>query len=173
MLEIVVPYRRRAAKSRIALPEDAREALAEAMLTDVLEACSAVAPVRIADGDGQAAAVEAVLPADGVVLVVNADLPCATEADVRLLVAAVPERGLALVEAMDGTTNALALSSPALFRPLYGPGSAARFSALGAVAAAIPNLRDDVDTLDDLERLNGRLGRHTRAALAAVRAAAR
>jgi 2-phospho-L-lactate guanylyltransferase len=107
------------------------------------------------------------------VLVVNADLPCATEADVRALAAALPDQGVALVEAADGTTNALALSSGDLFRPLYGPGSAARFRALGAVAASIPNLRDDVDTVDDLERLHDRLGRHTRAALNDLKACAR
>ena len=35
-----------------------------------------------------------------------------------------------------------------------------------------PNLVDDVDTLDDLERLHDRLGRHTLGALEALRAGA-
>jgi 2-phospho-L-lactate guanylyltransferase (CobY/MobA/RfbA family) len=87
-----------------------------------------------------------------------------------------PEGGLTLVEAGDGTTNALALSSPHLFAPLYGERSAERFLAraerLGvpAVVASIPNLADDVDTLADLERLEGRLGTRTAAALDALRA---
>jgi len=34
-----------------------------------------------------------------------------------------------VVEARDGTTNALGLPYPEVFRPLYGPGSAARFVA--------------------------------------------
>ena len=34
-----------------------------------------------------------------------------------------------------------------------------------AVAAVIPNLRDDVDTLDDLERIGLRAGPRTQAAL--------
>ena len=58
-------------------------------------------------------------------LVVNADLPCATPEALRRLAAA----GLALVEARDGTTNALSLPDPRLFAPLYGPASADRFRA--------------------------------------------
>src|SRR5215471_18422080 len=58
-------------------------------------------------------------------LVVNADLPCATPAALRHLT----DAGLALVEARDGTTNALSLPAPSLFAPLYGEGSAARFRA--------------------------------------------
>ncbi len=83
---------------------------------------------------------------------------------------------MALVEAPDGTTNALALAAPHLFAPLYGPGSAGRFHVraerLGVpvVTAEIPNLVDDVDTLADLERLEGRLGSHTAAALGEARA---
>ena len=39
-----------------------------------------------------------------------------------------------------------------------------------AVTADIPNLADDVDTLADLERLDGRLGPHTSAVLEELRA---
>ena len=82
---------------------------------------------------------------------------------------------MALVEAADGTTNALALASPSLFAPLYGERSAERFLAraerlgVDAAVATIPNLVDDVDTLADLERLVDRLGAHTAAALEALR----
>ena len=69
-------------------------------------------------------------------LVVNADLPCATSRDLLALVGAVPDGGLALVAAADGTTNALALSDERLFEPVYGPGSAERFAALADVTAA-------------------------------------
>ena len=108
----------------------------------------------------------------GPILVVNADLPCVAPADLLSLAAATPESGLALVEARDGTTNALSLPGPDAFSPLYGPGSATRFKALAArlgveaVSAAIPNLADDVDTLDDLYRLRLRCGPRTRACLA-------
>jgi 2-phospho-L-lactate guanylyltransferase (CobY/MobA/RfbA family) len=108
------------------------------------------------------------------VLVVNADLPCVRPRDLLALLGAVPTEGLAVVAARDGTTNALGLSSPGLFRPLYGPGSAERYLALeAAVQARIPNLVDDVDTIADLERLEERVGPRTRAALEALRQPAR
>src|SRR6478736_5576521 len=96
--------------------------------------------------------------------------------DVRTALAqAMLEDVLAVVEAADGTTNALALATPHLFAPLYGEHSAERFLAraerlgVDAAVAAIPNLADDVDTLADLERLVDRLGEHTVAALEALR----
>ena len=58
-----------------------------------------------------------------------------------------------------------------LFAPLYGPGSADRFRdhaeahGVTAVAAAIPNLADDVDTLEDLTGVGLRAGPRTQAAL--------
>jgi len=80
------------------------------------------------------------------------------------------------VPAADGTTNALALATPHLFAPLYGPNSADRFLARAerlevlAAVAAIPNLAEDVDTLSDLERIEPRVGPRTAAALEALRA---
>lgn len=164
---IVVPFREPTAKSR--LPERMRGPLSRAMLDDVLAACREVGETLVArGGGGQGAAVAAELenvPA-GPVLVVNGDLPAVTPRDLWALVGAVPEDGLALVRAADGTTNALALSSPGLFRPLYGAGSAERFAALAQSRSLdLPNLADDVDTIDDLERLRGRLGPRTRAVL--------
>ena len=162
------------------------------MLADVLAAVSPVGEPVVVTGDpagaalarelgahqfddpggGQGPAVAAALAAIGAgpALVVNADVPCAVPADVLALLGAVPARGIALVEALDGTTNALGLSSPALFVPLYGPGSARRFGALQGetVNVAIPNLAEDVDTLADLERLQPRCGPRTQACLAAL-----
>jgi 2-phospho-L-lactate guanylyltransferase len=164
------------------------------MLGDVLSAALAIGAVRVvtADSDGaalaqdvgaelvgdpgggQGAAVEAVL-ADvepGAILIVNADVPCVRPADLRALVAATPAGGIALVEALDGTTNALSIPAADVFAPLYGPDSAARFRAraealgLEAVSAALPNLIEDVDTIDDLRRLHLRLGPRSQNSLA-------
>jgi 2-phospho-L-lactate guanylyltransferase (CobY/MobA/RfbA family) len=180
MPTVVVPFRRENAKLRLRpLPEEARAALAEAMLADVLAACNAVGTSTIVAREAdQGEAVEAALRGveSGPILIVNADLPCVQPRDLLALLGALPEGGLALVEAEDGTTNALVLSSTPLFAPVYGPGSADRFRAraarLGApfVTVEIPNLAEDVDTLADLERLEPRLGPHTAAELGQLRA---
>ena|SRR5437773_760873 len=179
MPTVVVPFRGENAKQRLApLPEAARAALSEAMLADVMAACESVGRTLVAREGGQGEAVEAALRGvePGQILIVNADLPCARPRDLLALLGAMPERGLAIVEAADGTTNALALSSTHLFAPVYGPGSAERFRAradrLGAgfLSVDVPGLADDVDTVADLERLEGRLGPHTTAALDGLRA---
>ena len=107
----------------------------------------------------------------GTILIINADVPCVVPDDLRALLAATPKDGVALVEALDGTTNALSITAPEIFAPLYGRDSAARFRAhvesLGVecVAAVVPNLADDVDTLEDLQRLHLRLGPRSQACL--------
>ena len=177
MAAIVVPFH--AGKTRLAVDAAERDTLAQAMLEDVLDACSAIAePVVETSGGGQGAAVERALAtiSDEPVLVVNADLPCLTADDVRALLEAVPEDGLAVAPAPDGTTNALGLSRPDLFAALYGPGSAEEFrshaSQLGVPSKVLvrPGFQDDVDTPADLERIADRVGSHTRAALAGAAA---
>ena len=115
-------------------------------------------------GAGLGAAVEAGLEdVVGHALVVNADLPCATPEAIRTLA----DAGLALVEAADGTTNALSLPDPSVFAPLYGAESAGRFRAHAPFATVrIPELETDVDTDADLERLAPLVGPRTRALLA-------
>jgi 2-phospho-L-lactate/phosphoenolpyruvate guanylyltransferase len=192
MAAIVVPFRGAGGKQRLGpLTDDEREALALAMLEDVLAACRAVGDTavvtsdddgaRLADecgarvvddpGKGQGAAVAAALrDLDGQALVVNADVPCVTPENLLRLAAATPANGFALVPARDGTTNSLGFSEPSLFAPLYGPGSAERFRLHGerlgvdVVTAEIPNLIDDVDSIDDLRRLERRVGPRTRSA---------
>lgn len=174
---IVVPYRGDAKKR---LPPDIRAAVAVAMLGDVVAAALEVGPVvvvtddvtvvppgaeTLADpGGGLGTAVAAALArVDGHALVVNADLPTATPDAIRRLAAA----GLALVEAEDGTTNALSLPEPAVFAPLYGPGSAERFRAHAPFeTVAIPELAADVDSQADLERVAPFSGPRTRALVA-------
>jgi 2-phospho-L-lactate/phosphoenolpyruvate guanylyltransferase len=164
MATVVVPFRGANGKSRLALPAPERRALALSMLRGVLEAAAAVgevvlvtddeearslAPRWVADpGGGQGAAVAAALvEAEAPTLVVNADLPQIEADDLRALLAAIPPDGIAIVEARDGTTNAIGLAEPALFEPLYGPGSAGRFRERGAVAVDLPRLAEDLDTL--------------------------
>ena len=115
-------------------------------------------------GEGLGPAVVAGLGrVEGHALVINADLPCVTPDSLHALAAA----GLALVEAADGTTNALSLPDPRVFAPLYGPESAERFRAHAPFATArIPELEVDVDEDADLERLVSRLGPRTLALLA-------
>jgi 2-phospho-L-lactate guanylyltransferase (CobY/MobA/RfbA family) len=171
---IVIPFRGENAKQR--LPEQVRAELARAMLADVMAAAEEVGRTIVAEGRGQGAAVETALSEvqETPVLVVNADLPAVTPRDLLALLGSIPPGGIAVAAAPDGTTNALGLAAPGLFEPLYGPGSAARFLALApSRLAEIPNLADDVDELSDLERLEGRLGARTRAALESLRFAAR
>jgi 2-phospho-L-lactate/phosphoenolpyruvate guanylyltransferase len=179
VLTIVVPFRA-GGKSR--LPETVRVDVALAMLGDVVEAAVPVAATIVVTSDasaadladafgaravedpggGQGAAVSAALGlTPGHVLVVNADLPCTTSDALRRLAAA----GAALVPAADGTTNALSLPDPARFEPVYGAGSAGRFTAIGFAPISISELEVDLDTLADLSLLAHPLGRRTLRAL--------
>jgi 2-phospho-L-lactate/phosphoenolpyruvate guanylyltransferase len=189
---VVIPFREEG-KSR--LPEELRREVALAMLGDVVETATSVGDVRVvtADaagrlvagelgatvvddpGEGQGPAVAAALEgADGICLVVNADLPRVRASDLAAL--AVPPRlgRVALVASADERTNALGLPYPEVFAPLYGPGSAGRFRAhvlalgLDFEELALPNLVADVDTLSDLDRLGTRGGARTRALVEAL-----
>jgi 2-phospho-L-lactate/phosphoenolpyruvate guanylyltransferase len=193
MPTVVIPFAGAEGKTRLHSSSRIRRALAHAMFCDVLAACAAVGHTRVvtpdeeaADaardaraevvpdpGGGQGAAVQAGLAGVevGGILVVNADVPCVVPHDLRTLLAATPAGSIALVEALDGTTNALSLPSSEAFAPLYGPSSSDRFRAhaaslgLEAVSVAVPNLADDVDTMEDLTRLQLRAGPRTQACL--------
>ena len=193
MVTVVIPFAGAEGKTRLHSSTRIRRALAHAMFGDVLAACIPVGSTRVVTpdeegaeaaraagaevigdpGGGQGAAVQAALKGVGVggTLVVNADVPCVVPHDLRSLLAATPAGCIALVEALDGTTNALSLPSPDAFAPLYGPSSSDRFRAHGAslglevVSVSVPNLADDVDTMEDLTRLQLRAGPRTQACL--------
>ena len=103
-----------------------------------------------------AAAAKAVSNAS--LLVVAADLPLASAAGLERVLAA--EAPVAVVPSADGAgTNVLAWRDPASFAPSFGPASAARHLAVpGAVRVDDPGLSLDVDTVDDLRTVAGRLG---------------
>src|SRR5436190_2923722 len=149
MATVVIPFAGAEGKTRLHESRRVRRALGQAMFCDVLAACVSVGRTRVvtpdkeaaaaaldagaeavADpGGGQGAAVQAGLEGVGVggILVVNADVPCVVPHDLRSLLTATLAGALALVEALDGTTNALSLPSADAFAPLYGPSSSDRF----------------------------------------------
>jgi len=92
-------------------------------------------------------------------LVVAADLPLATAAGLDRVLAEAAGAPVAVVPSHDGDgTNVLAWRDPASFRPGFGAGSAARHLAVpGAVAVDEPGLALDVDTVEDLRLVAGRL----------------
>jgi 2-phospho-L-lactate guanylyltransferase len=158
-------------KSRLAgvLDEDARGDLVLFLLRRVVNAClEAGLEVCVVSPDAEVHAAARALGADALddggrdlsasiglalerhasvpgVVVLAADLPHVTAADVRELIA--HAQPLALVAAADGTTNAIAASPPAAFRPSYGLGSAARH---GGRRLRLVGIERDVDTPDDL-----------------------
>src|SRR5438128_2110299 len=73
------------------------------------------------------------LVTEPVAAVVSADLPTVTAADVRALVEATPDRGLAIARALDGGTNAVSMRPPGAVPTHFGEPSSA---AVHAVAAA-------------------------------------
>ena len=181
----MIPFR---AEGKSRLPEDLRREVALAMLGDVVEIALAVGDVRVVTDDpagrlvagdlgarlvddpggGQGEAVATGLEgASGLCLVVNADLPRIRPSDLNALAVPALLGRLGIVEAPDGTTNALGLLRAEVFAPLYGPGSAGRFrehaAGLGmdVESVALENLVDDVDTLGDLVRFGSRAGART------------
>ena len=124
-------------------------------------------------GGGQGAAVQAGVEgvAPGAILVVNADVPCVGP---TISVRSSPRRRLAPSRSsrpLDGTTNAVSLPSAACVRAALRSGQrgslprARRVAGLEAVSVAVPDLADDVDTMDDLTRLRHRAGPRTQACL--------
>ena len=168
------------AKSRLAplFSSEERSELVRRMLDDVLAACAASSAIettlvvtpdaRLAAGDdvlidpgvGHAEAIAIALAdrraRDGAV-VVMADCPLVQPESLDVLAAAA--RPVALVPAIDGGMNALALRSPDLFAPAFGVQSAAAVTVERARAAGYepavlddPFLALDIDRPEDVTR---------------------
>ena len=89
--------------------------------------------------------------------VVAADLPRLTAAEVRALVSATPECGIAIARAQDGGTNAVSMRPPGKVTTHFGePGSAEVHERAAWLAGGdahvldCPGLAFDVDTPEDL-----------------------
>ena len=179
---VLVPVKRLdGAKSRLAesLDQDERADLVREMLAHVLKVVkdADVGPVTIVsaeplelDGvprfdDRGLPWNEALTAGDGevvtepVVAIVAADLPLLTGEDVRALVMATPECGLAIARATDGGTNAVSMRPPGSVTTHFGePGSAAVHERAAWTAGADahvldrPGLAFDVDTPEDLAK---------------------
>jgi 2-phospho-L-lactate/phosphoenolpyruvate guanylyltransferase len=183
------------------LDVDERAALAGAMLADVvavLTGTPAVDDVVVVAAGAPAAAVAAALgvdaildppgahgidralaaasarlPAAAATLVVAADLPRLTTADVTTLLST--SAPVAVAPTADGGTGGLLRRPAEVIATAYGPGSAqahvdaARRAGIDAPVLDLPGFRDDIDTWDDLRRLRyGWVGPRTAAVVAAL-----
>jgi 2-phospho-L-lactate/phosphoenolpyruvate guanylyltransferase len=105
------------------------------------------------------AAAMAEVVTEPVVAIVAADLPLLTGEDVRALIMATPECGLAIARATDGGTNAVSMRPPGRVTTHFGePGSAEVHERAAWMAGADahvlerPGLAFDVDTPEDLAK---------------------
>ena len=109
----------------------------------------------LAWNDALAAAIAEVVT-EPLVGIVSADLPSLRAEEVEELLAATPERGIAIARALDGGTNAVSMRPPGLVRTHFGElGSAAVHASLGVdhVVLDVPGLAFDVDTPEDLAKM--------------------
>jgi 2-phospho-L-lactate/phosphoenolpyruvate guanylyltransferase len=110
-------------------------------------------------------------PGDATLAIV-ADLPATRPADVAAALTAAASHDRAFVADAAGTGTTLLAAAPGVsLRPMFGPGSAARHRASGAVNLPVaPGLRTDVDTARELHRaVRIGVGEHTTAWLNATR----
>jgi 2-phospho-L-lactate/phosphoenolpyruvate guanylyltransferase len=174
---VLIPLKRIDPKSRLAdeLPLEERVRLMRGLLAGVVGAVrdAGVERVTVVTGldlkgyevwndrglawnDALAAAIDEVV-SEPLVAIVAADLPSLRAEEVEELLAATPERGIAIARALDGGTNAVSMRPPGLVRTHFGElGSAAVHAALGVdhVVLDLPGLAFDVDTPEDLARMH-------------------
>jgi 2-phospho-L-lactate guanylyltransferase len=165
------------AKSRLTgFADDVRRDLASAFALDALAAalaCPAVASVAVVTGEPDLALNRALSAAvrtqpAGPVAAMLGDLPCLVPGDLEQALASVQDNGFVADSGGTGTTL-VAVHDATSFTPHFGVGSRAAHLAAGLteVTLAVPTLRRDVDTAEDLaaaERLG--LGPRTTGVLA-------
>lgn len=184
-VHVLVPLKRLdGAKTRLAgllSPED-RADLMRAMVADVLDVVRELGAVTLVSSDPTAptlarrygvdwwddqglawnealAAATSEVVAAPLVAVVSGDLPLVEQSDLDALLAATPERGIAIGRAVDAGTNAVAMRPPAAMLTCFGvKGSAARHAdlaraaGLDAVIVDRPGTALDLDTPADVAR---------------------
>ncbi len=193
---ILVPLKRLDdAKSRLAavLSADERSALMLELLQGVLAAAdeAALGPVTIVSSEGAApagaarfddrglawndalAAAMREVVSEPIAAVVSADLPRVSADDIRALVDATPDRGIAYARALDGGTNAVSMRPAGVVMTHFGEPQSSAVHAHATAAAGLaarivdlPGLAFDVDTPADLAELRTRSSRVPRASLA-------
>ena len=101
------------------------------------------------------------LVTEPIAAVVSADLPRVTAEDIRALVEATPDRGMAIARALDGGTNAVSMRPAGAVTTHFGDPQSAAVHAQATAAAGLaariidlPGLAFDVDTPADLKELN-------------------
>ena len=205
MTPALVPVKALAASKSRLFPERARrdvEALSLAMMGDVIAClravpglgevavttpdaavaeCAARAGARVLlrpdpglNAALEAAAAELVAPGEALLIVLG-DVAAADPADVAALLAAAPERGVALTPTSDGGTSALWRRPADVIAPHFGPDSAkAHREAASAAGAAyveleLASLSIDIDVGEDARAIlaHESLGPRTRALLEA------
>ncbi len=181
--QVVVPVRGTApSKSRLDLPDEARERLARAFARDTVHAVldatevaevvvvTAEAARHVFEGMGARVVADPQPPSLSAAIatglaacdpqapraVLLGDLPALTGAALDEALAAATPRGRTVVPDADGTGTTLLTAAAGLSHsPAFGAGSYARHLAAGytpLVAAVDPRMRSDVDTVGDLAR---------------------
>ena len=164
-------------KTRLAprLSADRREALSDAMLSNVLEAarqCGDISKISILSpvdpvlqgidwiADKVRGLNEELTRAarniDAALAVVHADLPFLTADDLTAFLKNAESAGVAIApDSADAGTNGLAMTDPARFDPAFGPDSLSIHRSRYSDAAIVERhgLAFDVDMPDDLDRL--------------------
>ena len=111
------------------------------------------------------------------ILILPGDIPQAKSSDLNTIleILSSPESNiLALSASEDGGTTALGVKPYSMFSPQFGPDSASKHrgeanrNAMKIIELSLESFKIDVDTIDDLIRIENTVGRQTRKALSKI-----